>query len=201
MIARSGFDTLIAMGSITSSGDASVSIDRAFILMPQPWKYVGTPNQSVPQDILSPTISTGGNLVIDAPYIGLMNMIDALYPATGGTPTGTVTFNGQQIDLTGAIRFDKSVTEAIFNATGDMRLIGVDNGGFQRLLTPSYQVTVPTLKGALAVNGDLTIKAAQIYPTTGSTFAITSAAANGTIAIGRSSTDAPPVPYPLAAIS
>ncbi len=76
-----------------------------------------------------------------------------------------------------------------------MRLIGVDNGGFQRILDPSYQVTVPTLKGALAVNGNLTIKAAQIYPTTGSTFAITSAAANGTIAIGRSGTDTPPVPY------
>ncbi len=107
MIARSGFDTLIAMGGITSSGDATVSLDRAFIMMPQPWKYIGgsVPSSVFPQDLISPTISTGGELVIDAPYIGLMNTVDVLYPATGGTPTGTVTFNGQQIDLSGAHPF------------------------------------------------------------------------------------------------
>ncbi len=195
MIARSGFDTLIATGGVTSSGDATVNLDRAFILMPQPWKYTNQYGQNSPQDIVSPTISTGGDLVINAPYIGLTNISDVLYPATGGTPTGTVTFSGRQIDLTGAIRFDRSVTEAIFNATGDMRLIGIEPGIIQRQLNAGYTVTNPTLKGALGVNGDLTIKAAQIYPTTGTNFTITSSADDGTISIGRSGGDTPAVPY------
>ncbi|NGX99454.1 MAG: hypothetical protein G4V63_30975, partial [Candidatus Afipia apatlaquensis] len=73
LITRSGFDTLIAMGGITSSGDATVTLDRAFILMPQPWEYAGIPTPGEPERIMSPTISTGGDLIIDAPYIGLLN--------------------------------------------------------------------------------------------------------------------------------
>ncbi|MEJ1970162.1 MAG: hypothetical protein WDN03_16265 [Rhizomicrobium sp.] len=52
-----------------------------------------------------------------------------------------------------------------------------------------------TLRGALAVNGDLTINAAQIYPTTGSAFAITSTKADGTITFGRTGTALPAAPY------
>ncbi|HWV51692.1 filamentous haemagglutinin family protein [Pseudorhodoplanes sp.] len=196
-ITRSGFDTLIAMGGVTSSGDATVTLDRAFILMPQQWKYdSANPSPSVvPEDILSPTISTGGALTIEAPYIGLLNNIDRLVPATGGTPAGTVTLRGRQIDVTGVVRFDASVTHATLDATGDMRLIGVDYAGWYRQFDPSFQVTDPTLTGAIAVRGDLTLNAAQIYPTTGSTFTITSAAADGTITIGRNGADAPPAPY------
>ena len=195
LITRSGFDTLIAMGGITSSGDATVTLDRAFILMPQPWEYAGIPTPGEPERIMSPTISTGGDLIIDAPYIGLLNTIDTLVPATGGTPTGTVTLRGRQIDITGIARFDASVAHATLDASGDMRLIGVDRAGWYRQFDPAFQATDPTLKGAIAVNGDLTLKAAQIYPTTGSTFTITSAAADGTITIGRNGSDAPPAPY------
>ncbi|MFK9227152.1 hypothetical protein ACJEJD_24755, partial [Escherichia coli] len=89
------------------------------------------------------------------------------------------------IDITGIARFDASVAHATLDASGDMRLIGVDRAGWYRQFDPAFQATDPTLKGAIAVNGDLTLKAAQIYPTTGSTFTITSAAADGTITIGR----------------
>src|SRR5262249_17807082 len=53
----------------------------------------------------------------------------------------------------------------------------------------------PTLRGMLSVQGNLSLIAGQIYPTTGTSFDITSAAADGTINIGRSSSNAPPVPY------
>lgn len=195
MITRAGFDTLIAMGGVTSLGDAKVTLDRAFLLMPEVWKYASTPPNTNIQNLLSPTISTGGELIIEAPYIGLSSIVDILAPATGGVPTGTVTLRGQQIDVAGAIRFDRSVKQATLDATGDIRLIGVDSAGFLRISNPSAQPTLPTLKGAIGVNGDLLLKAGQIYPTTGSTFTVTSSAANGTITIGRNGVDAPPIPY------
>ncbi len=86
MITRSGFDTLIARGSITSVGDAQVKLDRAFFLVPKAWKYDPAHSIQNSQDIVSPIISTGGALEIEAPYIGLQDVVDIASPATGGTP-------------------------------------------------------------------------------------------------------------------
>jgi len=48
----------------------------------------------------------------------------------------------------------------------------------------------------ITANGNLSLTARQVYPTTGTTFSITSAGADATIRIGRSgSGEAPPVPY------
>ena len=189
MLARSGFDTFIATGNIASRGDVAIAMDRAFFLQPKP--YDGIANATAA--ILSPVISAGGALTIAAPYIGLQNSIDVADPVTSGTPgTGTVTFRGRQIDITGMALFDRSVSRATFEASGDIRLIGA----------VPYTVSVlggtastPTLRGGIAVNGDLTMIADQIYPTTGTSFAITSAAANGTVTFGRSSGVTPATPY------
>ena len=187
LITRSGFDTFIATGNITSHGDATISLGRAFFLQSKAW------SDSASTATLTPIISTGGALVIDAPYIGLQNAVDRVDPVMTGTPgTGTVTFRGRQIDITGAALFDKSVSHAIFDASGDIRLIGV--APWQTIYQGAANTT-PTLKGMLSVNGDLTMIASQIYPTTGSSFAITSTAADGTITIGRSSGKTPATPY------
>ncbi len=189
MLAQSGFDTFIATGNISSRGDAAISMNRAFFLLPKP--YDGVANAATAS--LSPVISTGGALTIAAPYIGLQNYIDVADPATSGTPgTGSVTFRGRQIDITGMALFDRSVSRTSFEASGDIRLIGA----------VPYSVTLfggtagtPTLRGGIAVNGDLTMIAEQIYPTTGTSFAITSTAANGTVTFGRSSGVTPATPY------
>ncbi len=52
-----------------------------------------------------------------------------------------------------------------------------------------------TLNGALGVNGNLSLIAGQVYPTTGSSFAITSTETDGTITFGRSSDALPVTPY------
>ncbi len=200
MIASAGFDTLIARGSITSNGDADVQVDRAFFLLPKAYKYPASSGGEGQQNIISPIISTGGALAIEAPYIGLQNVVDIAAPATGGTPgDGSVTFRGRQIDLTGAVRFDRSVANAVFEASGDIRLIGVSPTALQSFVNPGSLLPPldnPTLSGMLSVQGDLSLIAAQIYPTTGASFDITSSAAQGTISIGRSgSGEAPPVPY------
>ncbi|MCA6109660.1 filamentous haemagglutinin family protein [Bradyrhizobium cenepequi] len=187
MITRSGFDTFIATGNITSQGDATLTLDRAFVLQSKPWDGMASPVS------FAPVISTGGTLVIDAPYIGLQNAVDQANPVTTGTPgPGTVTFRGRQIDIAGSTLFDRSVSHAIFDASGDIRLIGVVP--WQTTFQGATDI-VPTLKGMISVNGDLSMIAGQIYPTTGSSFAVTSTAADGTIATGRSSGETPAAPY------
>jgi hypothetical protein len=87
---------------------------------------------------------------------------------------------------------DQSVANATFNASGDIRFTGVVP--WQQTYIPGTP-PVATLQGMIAANGNLTFNAGQLYPTTGSTFTITSSAANGTITFGRSSSDTPAAPY------
>ncbi|MEI9991673.1 MAG: filamentous hemagglutinin family protein [Rhizomicrobium sp.] len=196
MIAAAGFDTLVATGSVSSSGDVTVDLGRGFFL--QNRLYAGNtppPIGVTPGDNLLPTVKAGGRLEIDAPYVSFISNIDGIINPAQGTPgTGSVVFNAQAIDITGDVLFDQSVASATLNASGDVRLIGVQpwENGF-----PGITIITPTLtlQGALAVNGDLTINAAQIYPTTGSSFVISSTKAGGTIAFGRSGAATPATPY------
>src|SRR3546814_544365 len=73
----------------------------------------------------------------------------------------------------------------------DLRLSGVSP--WQNRYTTS--LVLPTLQGHIAASGDLAFFAAQIYPTTGSKFLITSAGADASITFGRSSAATPPTPY------
>ncbi len=189
MIANSGFDTFIATGNLTSIGDVAIKLGRAFLLQPKPFDGLDASNAA----IFTPVISTGGAMLIEAPYIALQNSVDLLNPATTGTPgQGTVTFRGGQIDITGSALFDRSVSRAIFDASGDIRLTGVAPW---KTTYQGFPNATPTLRGMISVNGDLSLTAAQIYPTTGTSFSITSTAADGTIAIGRSSNATPATPY------
>ncbi|MEA3390693.1 MAG: filamentous hemagglutinin family protein [Pseudomonadota bacterium] len=191
LIAQSGFDTLVALGSVTSSGDATIKLDRAFFLEAQPYRY--PPGTAVPAAYLTPVISTGGVLAIEAPYIGLRGNVDRANPAVTETPgDGSVHLKGQQIDVTGSILFDSSVADAALEASGDIRLIGVSKAW--QMPFDAVAGAEPGLRGLLSVQGDLSLIAAQIYPTTGSSFDITSAADDGTITIGRSGA-MPSTPY------
>src|SRR5262249_48300722 len=155
------FGTLVARGSINSVGDAQVRLDRAFFLLPKAWKYSPSAEIQNAQTAVSPIISTGGALEIEAPYIGLESVSDIADPAIGGTlGDGSVTFKGRQIDVTGAIRFDSSVANAILDASGDIRFIGVDSQAWQRFTRPGRlldAVDNPTLKGMLSVQGNLSL--------------------------------------------
>ncbi len=128
---------------------------------------------------LTPVVSAGGALEIDAPYISLTSTIDQLTNSSAAAGTGSVLFKADDIDITGAVIFDQSVANATLRASGDIRLTGVQQ--YQVSYVSGYLPSTSTLDGGLVVNGNLSIVAGQVYPSTGSTFTISSTAANGTI--------------------
>ena len=83
--------------------------------------------------------------------------------------TGTLTLNGQLIDLIGNVRIDGFDA---FNAssTGDLRLVGVQftNAGANNVT----QLSNRELTGSVNVAGDITLAAQQVYPTTLAQFAV-----------------------------
>lgn len=164
-----GFDTLVALGSVTSAGDVTLTLDRAFVLASAP-----SPSASAP---LAPSVGSGGAMVIEAPYVAFASGLDALpsapVAAQGG---GSAVFEAGTIDVFGAVAFDASVARAELNAAGDVRFTGV---------APWSSSSSPSLRGHLAVGGDLSITAGRVYPTTGSSFAITSSKPDGTISFHR----------------
>ena len=191
-IADAGFATFIAQGSINSYGNATISLSRGFFLTSLPYNGVDEPDNDV--SYYTPTIGSGGVLTIEAPYIGL-DSVEQLSGAPGGTPgNNSVIFRGDDVDVEGAVLFDDSVSNVTIDATGDVRLIGVQPAD----ITYGYPDTTAiadTLEGQLSVDGNLTIDAAQVYPTTGSTFYISSLGQYGTITFGRTTKTTPDTPY------
>jgi filamentous hemagglutinin family protein len=191
MISAAGFTTLVALGSVSSQGDVTLNLDREFSLEDRP---VINDGRAIDPDSTVLTIRSGGGvLTINAPYISFDSNFDTISsPIHGTTGTGTDIFNAGNIDVAGALLIDQSVADAAFNATGDMRLTGVVP--WQQTYYPASATPVQTLNGMIAANGNLSFTAGQIYPTTGSSFAITSAAADGVITFGRTG-NAPAAPY------
>ena len=140
-----------------------------------------------------PVVSAGGALEIDAPYISFSSQIDQIENPSSTGGTGSVVFKADNIDITGAVIFDRSIANATLEATGDIRLTGVQQ--YEVTFNPAFVPTTFTLDGGLVVNGNLSIIAGQVYPTTGSTFTISSAATDGTISFARSGATVPQTPY------
>ncbi len=199
MIAAAGFDTLVALGSVSNSGDATIILGRGFFLETRP--VINNGPQLTPGSLVPTLSSSGGTLTIDAPYVAFDSNFDTIATPAVGTAgnNGSIVFNATAIDFTGAMLIDRSVANATFNAAGDIRFTGV--APWQQTYFPAT-APVATLNGMIAANGDLTFNAGQLYPTTGSTFNITTtgvsspAASNGgTITFGRSSGATPDAPY------
>ena len=195
-VAASGFDTMEALGSVNSVGDVTLTLDRAFFLATRP--FGNFPDQDLSNDAardnLAPVVRSGGAMVVNAPYIRFDSNFQTLSAPAGGTPgTFSATFNADTIDVAGAVGFDASVAAASLNATHDVRLIGVEP--YQRFYGDTSADVSNSLGGMLAVDGNLSITAGQVYPTTGSTFYITSAADEGTIVFARAPGEAPATPY------
>ena len=188
-ISTSGFDTFVAVGSVSSLGDVTLDLGRGFFLTSPTYSGLGTVG-----DTFAPVVSSGGALVIDAPYINLDSILQNVStPLIGTVANNSVTFKADQIDIEGAVVFDQSVANVSLDATGDVRLIGVEP--YQQTLNLNSANVPNSLAGQLAVSGNLNITAAQVYPTTGSTFYVTSSAANGTIAFAKAAGATPATPY------
>ena len=192
-IADAGFSTFVAQGSITSSGDATISLSRAFFLTSISYNGIGGSIDNNQNYV--PDVGSGGVLTIEAPYIGL-DSVEQTSAAPGGNQplNNSVIFRADDIDIEGAIEFDDTVGNVVFDATGDVRLIGVQPANITDNVIGTSDVA-DTLQGQLSVYNDLTINAAQVYPTTGSTFSITSLSPTGTITFGRTTKATPDTPY------
>lgn len=187
-VMQSGFDTLIAYGSLSGSGDVSLSLGRAFILSSRPFDGDATDFSAY-----LPTVSANGDLAIDAPFIRFDSLLQAMTsPLVGTVGEGTVRFTGKSVDVRGAVLFDRSIADVILASSGDLRLIGAvpveQRLGLDTAVSNS-------LLGQLVVNGDLTLSARRTYSTTGSSFLVASTAEEGTINFARPLGSTPSTPY------
>jgi hypothetical protein len=192
----SGVATLVDQGSLTTAGDVKLQLARGFFLTSTP--YGGTFGQilstATGRDQLAPTVSATGDLEIDAPYIAILSAFQNVStPLVGAAADHRVTFSATAIDIAGAVRFDRSIGTLNLEAQQDLRLTGVQP--WQQTFNVNPAGVAGSLIGQLAVNGDLNITAAQVYPTTGSSFAVTSAAADGAIRFARSAGPDAAAPY------
>ncbi|MEP6504703.1 MAG: hypothetical protein ABJD97_15295, partial [Betaproteobacteria bacterium] len=99
--------------------------------------------------------------------------------------SGRLSVTADTIDVAGSVTLS-GVASTTLNAAHDLRLSG-------RVVGNPSSATRATLEGALITSGDLTLKAAQIYPTTGTTFTVAvadgltrAATADGTLTIASS---------------
>jgi filamentous hemagglutinin family protein len=194
-IETSGFDTLVAQGGLSSQGNVTLNLRGSLFVTDRPQDGGLVVSSETSRDAYSPIIGSGGVLTVVAPYIGLDGGFQTFStPAYGEAGKNAVKLFANDIDITGAVLFDQSVGYVVLSSSGDVRLIGA--APWQ--LTYNVQSSTPTnpsLVGQLAVNGRLTIDAAQVYPTTGTNFSITSAADLGAITFNRSTTATPATPY------
>ena len=206
MVEAAGFDTFIARRSITSVGDVTLNLGRAFYLTSLPF------NGDAAAEAYRVSFGAGGDIAVAAPYIRLESLQQTITPA-GETSVGNagVALSGKAIDIAGAVLFDRSIADVRLNASGDVRLIGVQP--IAKALGVGSNLA-NSLSGQLLVAGDLTIRAAQVYPTTGTgnlqqlidaqragqpldvdAFVVASIGAGSTIRFERSSETAPAAPY------
>lgn len=167
-ITASGFSTFSARGSVSLSGGVNLTLAKAFIL-----SSADLPSSSIQERDFQVKVSlvSNGDATINAPYIRLSSLSQSAPGDLSTTATsGSVTFAGKSIDLVGGLGFavpgagtgpdGASAGRVNFNATGDIRLIGVK----QPIVSPTV---LSGVTGALVSAGDIAFKAAQVYATTG----------------------------------
>ncbi len=193
-VENAGFDTFVAQGAITSSGDVDLNLGRAFFLVSRPYDGQADLKDTQTLDGYAPVISSGGVMEIDAPYISFDSTLQNVSTPFVGTPgSNSVILRANEIDISGAVLFDQSVSNVEMFASGDVRLSGVEP--WQQTYNVDPESVTNSLAGQLAVNGDLSITAGQVFPTTGSMFYVTSAAEDGAITFARTEGTDPSTPY------
>ncbi|WP_165187857.1 filamentous haemagglutinin family protein [Caulobacter soli] len=154
--------------SIVFSGDVNLSLDRA--VMMDAHNYVGT---------------DGATVSIAAPYVALTGggITDITPVLTGGS--GTLNVTARQIDLMGQFTLQR-FAEANFTSSGDIRLMMPAELGY-------FNASKVERPGELITAGDLTFKAAQVYPATGNVFLIAAPTAGSTVTFLGNGSTAPPI--------
>src|SRR6202000_3511093 len=102
-----------------------------------------------------------GVLEVDAPYIRIDRALqDVSTPRVGDVGTNSVIFKAGEIDISGAVLFDQSVSNVELDATGDVRLSGVQP--WQVVFNQDPESVDPSLIGQPPGNGTLSTPAGQV---------------------------------------
>ncbi|HPU14517.1 MAG TPA: hypothetical protein PK808_00390, partial [Polymorphobacter sp.] len=208
-IMSAGFDVFVAQDRLMTLGDVNLSLGRGFYLTARP--YDGNPAQV---DTLRAAIGTTGALAIAAPYVRLESPLQTVTPTGGVAGTGSLLFTATTVDIVGSVYFEPSLARVGFNVSGDFRLTGVESPQLTIIGGNSPVTITSALAGQMVANGDIDIRAAQIYPTTGTgslqqdinaaragtaetaaPYLIASTGADATIRFARSSTATPDMPW------
>lgn len=163
-IMAAGFSSFVARGNLDTSGDVNLSLGRSFLLMSPDYLGISESNSTY----YNISITSHGDLAITAPHIGLLssdpNVGSVPELLTSGAGSDTLLLKGDSIDIAGGVTFGASFDNATLDAAGDIRLIGVQP--VDRTFNPDATIA-PSLTGGLVVAGDLTLRATQVYATTG----------------------------------
>jgi filamentous hemagglutinin family protein len=147
-------------GNVTLTLSGSVVIDAGQIVaLPAGSTSVPTLNAGV-DAIGAPTVT------IDAPYVALVgptfNSQSGAFAPVEAASDGTLAINASFIDLENQVQLN-NFGNANFTSGGDIRLSSTNT-------SPNGNGTLAP--GALFTSGNLTFRAADVYPSTGSTFAL-----------------------------
>lgn len=158
LIADSGFDTVIARGSLTLDGSFSLGLRRALIVTSREPLQAG---QLFGDDANVAIGATAGtNATINASYIRFASRRGVTSFATDVAGDGQATFVGgaQGIDITGGVGFNGSLASVKLRTAGDIRFIGVND---------ELPGSLPAYNGQLVAAGDLLLDGRRVYATTG----------------------------------
>jgi filamentous hemagglutinin family protein len=159
----SGFATLVARNGFSTAGDVTLQLGKSFI---------ATTNSIDGDRTLENLVISAlpdSNARILAPYVALASSNKDIGGQGVSSGAGHLTISARAIDLIGAVEFNvSSRTDGVtrgsvtLEATGDIRLTGT--AGLRDSATGLFE---PGLSGQLVSNGDLLLKSAQVYATTG----------------------------------
>ncbi|MDT7933698.1 MAG: filamentous hemagglutinin family protein [Sphingomonadaceae bacterium] len=188
-LTQAGFDAVFARGSLTGDGAVTLTLGRSFQLTNAP-----SDNQNFAAANFVARVGGTGPLTVNAPLIRFASIAQTVPNIALGTPgQGSATFAAQALDLKGAVLFDRSLANVRLQAAGDVRLLGTQQLE-ANFANPGIAV-LPSLIGQTQAAGNLTLAAAQVYPTTGSTYAVASSGPAAIIRIERTTQATPDAPY------
>ncbi|GAA0916124.1 hypothetical protein GCM10009552_34300 [Rothia nasimurium] len=145
---------------VVFSGDVSLSLGRAF---------------QAATNSLSAT--AGSHVEVNAPYLSFVGLMSPTASPSLTRGDAQLRMTGTQIDIGGLLSL-ANWASATFDASGDIRFVAPTNQAYTSL---GQKIT-----GVLYATGDLTFKAAQLYPVTDYSYAIIANAGGALDAHGNS---------------
>jgi len=145
-------------------------------------RFVGTQTLTLSQSLTLDTsvlATDGGAVRLNAPYVRLGSSNDLFRrSATASVGSGTLEVRAEHIDLIGDTTLQGFGDDVALHSAGDLRLLGTR--------VPANSST--SLVGSFKTSGDVEFDAARIYPSTLSSYTLTSSGSDATVTIAGGQT-------------